>query len=159
MCECLCSTNIYHKHTFDHKPPMKQYQTCYCTNLPYSSIRFHHFEIYISSLKSQAVQDRGIISSSRISPIYHRLCSYSLHHSPAVKLWPHKSEACRQPCADLSECVITPFPQTTPASLLFSSTMPRGAKPPTPGKLQILREARRACQKAGRVPSWTAAQI
>ena len=37
--------------------------------------------------------------------------------------------------------------------------MPRGAHPPTSGRPQTLREARRAYQKAGRVPTLSAAQI
>jgi hypothetical protein len=41
----------------------------------------------------------------------------------------------------------------------FLLAMPRGAKPSTLGRPQTLREARRAYQKAGRTPSFTAAQI
>lgn len=37
--------------------------------------------------------------------------------------------------------------------------MPQGVRPPVPGRPQTLREARRAYQKAGRTPSFTAAQI
>ncbi len=37
--------------------------------------------------------------------------------------------------------------------------MPRGTRPPAAGRPQTLREARRAYQKTGRVPSLSAAQI